>query len=186
MRILEIGPGEHRLGSEWETLDCVAGPEVDHVAIWGSQPLPFGDCAFGLVYSSHTLEHVPWSLTIDALREVWRILEPRGRVELWVPDFAYLVRCYQAGKCGDDWRRLNPTGDPMLWLNGRLFTYGGPGGLADQNWHRAVFDYGSLRNCLLEAGFIGVQGLLGEERGHKHGQISMGVEAFRPPSQTRG
>lgn len=177
MKKLEIGPGPRRLGDDWMTLDCLPRPDgtVDCVATWGDDPLPFRDGEFDLIYSAHCLEHCSWYKTIAALKETARILKAGGRIEIWVPDFQYIVQCYLRGECGDDWRRFNPDGDYMLYCAGRLFTYGGPGGYADPNWHRAIFDERHLANCLKAAGFCNVQRSTGHERGHRHGPISLGM-----------
>ena len=155
-----------------ETLDVVPG--ADHCARWGAEPLPFADASFADVYASHVLEHVPWFQTQDALREVRRILAPGGRFEVWVPDFRHIVACYLAGRCGDTWRRSNPTSNPMLWANGRIFTYG-PG---EENWHRAVFDEAYLTHCLAEAGFSAVEITRERRRGVGHGPIDLGAVAY--------
>lgn len=176
MRKLEIG--SVRTGAvapDFETLDCVPG--ADHLGHWGSEPLPFPDCSFDEVYSSHTLEHVPWFRSVEALRELSRVLKPGGVVELWVPDFRYVVECYLRGRCGDSWRRFNPSGDPRVWANGRIFTYG-PG---EENWHRAVFDGPHLRDCLAAAGFADVTLTKTRTRGFSHGPIDLGARAKKPP-----
>lgn len=182
MRFLEIGPGETRLGPEWETVDCRQRPGVDRVGVWGEhQALNYMDCTFDLVYASHVLEHVPWFQTATALKDVHRILKHSGAFEVWVPNFEYLVQCYLRRRCGDDWRKFNDESDPMLWLNGRLFTYGGPDGLDDPNWHRAVFDERSLQDHLYDAGFKLIERIDGKEnpRGHDHGPINLGMRALK-------
>lgn len=173
LRKLEIGPSEGtRISPTWETLNSLG--TADYKAEWGTDPLPFPDDHFYLVYASHVLEHIPWFKTITALKEVHRILEPMGHIEIWVPNFKYLVSCYLNRIPGDDWRHENPHDDPMLWLNGRLFTYGGPLGLGDPNWHRTVFDQAYLRQCLEEAGFHSITEL-SKPRGHDHGPINLGL-----------
>jgi SAM-dependent methyltransferase len=146
---------------------------------WGDDPLPFVDGAFDLVYASHVLEHVPWFQAAFAASEAFRVLAPGGKLEVWVPDFAYLVDCYRIGICGDDWRKHNEKNDPMTWLNGRLFTYGGPGGLGDPNWHRSAWDWGSLHNLFREAGFADIE-RLAKPRGHDHGPINIGISGRKP------
>lgn len=172
---VEIGPGDGKIDSDWVTVDVVKKPHIDHVAQWGADPLPFENNSVSLVYASHVLEHIPWYRTIDALTEAHRIICLGGRIEIWVPDFDYLVKCYHNETCGDDWRKFNDHSDPMLWLNGRLFTYGGPGGLGDPNWHRAVFNEEYLCACLKRAGFGLVERINGKPRGHDHGPINLGV-----------
>lgn len=179
--MLEIGPGDQPLGNDWYHLDCVQKGFTDWVCRWGEEKLPIEDEAFDLVYSSHCLEHVPWFQTIGALEEVYRILKPRGAFEVWVPDFAYILACYDNRVCGDDWRMHNSENDHMVWINGRVFTYGGPGGLGDPNWHRALFDGPYLHQCLLKAGFAEAKRIddFEKPRGHDHGPINLGMRAYK-------
>ena len=170
MRKLEIG-SQTKLGPDWELMDIVPGPEVDVVADLAKR-LPFEDGAFDLVYMSHVLEHVPWFKTVDVLVEVRRILKVGGMVEIWVPDFGLIVEGYLKGEPQDGWRRRNPDGDPMLWVNGRIFTYG-----PEPNWHRAAFDQAHLCRCLRDAGFLPEVWPLDRPRGTDHGPINLGLGA---------
>lgn len=176
--LVEIGPGTSRISSEWVTVDCENRCDVDYVCQWGQERLPFADSTVDIVYASHVLEHIPWTHTEQAIQDVRRILKVGGLFEIWVPDFRYLVECYLKGICGDDWRVENLNDDPMVWLNGRIFTYGGDKGLADPNWHRAVFDRDSLTKLLINNGFHHV-GLLFKPRGHDHGKINLGVGGYK-------
>ncbi len=165
MRKIEIGPGPYPLEG-FESVDCVGRP--NHWACWGVDRLPFDDNSVDLIYASHVLEHVPWQKTGDALAEAYRVLKPGGSIEVWVPDFEYIVECYKYRTCGDSWRRDNPEGDTMKWINGRLYAYGD---LA--NHHRAAFDAEYLRDCIVKAGFTS-GGRLSKPRGYDHGPIGLG------------
>ena len=175
VRRLEIGPGSHPLPG-FETVDVVGQPTF--LAEWGTDRLtdvvPAGSCVE--IYASHVLEHVVWNRTLCALRDVYALLQPGGSFEVWVPDFEYIVQCYRQRVCGDDWRRDNPDGDPMLWVNGRIFTYG-PG---EENRHRTCFDFEHLSNCLRRTGFVAIRRLDRRRRGTSHGPIDLGVVCRRP------
>ena len=169
---LDIGHGPGRLGAEWVNLSATKLPDTDEVCVWGADPIPFVENTFDIVHSSHCLEHIPWYQTVDALREARRVLKPGGRMEVWVPDFAYIVKCYHEGCCGDRWRRYNKHGDFMRWVNGRLFAYERGN---EQNFHRAVFDRPYLEQCFREAGFTTVTAL-DEPRSKGHPpQLQLGV-----------
>lgn len=172
MQKLEIGPGEHPLGKDWDTLDCKGSPTYLHDL--RLLPLPISSDTYDLVYMSHVLEHIPWFQTINLLREIRRIIKPGGRVEIWVPDLRKLVDAYLNPELvhADGWYKYNPEKDPIKWLNGRLFTYG-PG---EENWHRAVFDSEYLARCLWKAGFAFPK-LLEKPRGYDHGWINLGMWA---------
>jgi len=174
MRALEIGPGLNPVNHQWTIMDMVKNPGVDIIHDIRKRPWPLPDSKYDLIYMSHILEHVPWFDTVATLKEAWRLLAPNGIIEIWVPDFAKIVQAYLDNKCGDTWRKFNPNGDVMTWVNGRIFTYG-PN---DENWHRAVFDAVSLSRQLLEAGFRKTMHLK-KPRGYDHGKINLGVGAVK-------
>jgi ubiquinone/menaquinone biosynthesis C-methylase UbiE len=176
MRSLEIGPGEKPVDKTWDTMDMVKRPNLTYLHDVRSLPLPVADNTYGLVYMSHILEHIPWTQTVEALREIHRILAPGGSVEIWVPDLSKLVKAYNEGNTGGcKWRKLNKENDPVTWLNGRLFTYG-PG---EENWHRAVFDPKYLKRQLRRAGFSEAINRLSKPRGYDHGWINLGMVAYK-------
>lgn len=51
----------------------------------GAESLPFQDSTFQYVTCIETLEHLPAGLRAAALREIWRVLKPGGRLILTVP-----------------------------------------------------------------------------------------------------
>lgn len=168
-RSLEIGPGSNPLGG-FESMDISS--DATYSAEWGVQDIPTPDMYFNEVYASHVLEHVPWHQTIAALKEARRVMYPGSPIEIWVPNFAYICEKYLSGECGDDWRRHNPTGDPVLWAAGRIFTYGPAG-----KWHRAMFDADHLSKCFIQAGFYQPQLIPKRTRGTSHGPIDLGMRA---------
>ena len=173
-KTLEIGPGQWKLEGA-DLLDSEPRDDLTYQATWGEHPLPIPDALYDDVFASHVLEHVPWMHTKAALQEVLRILKPGGKLEVWVPDFKFIVENYRQQKCGDGWRVHNPQANYMKWVNGRIFTRG-PG---LENFHRAVFDEEYLRWCLYDAGFAKSVRLAYKKRGRSHGDLEIGMEAFK-------
>src|SRR5947207_3383634 len=58
-----------------------------------AQALPFADESFDLVVSCETIEHVPD--VKKALREMWRVARPGGKLFLTTPNYANLMGLYE-------------------------------------------------------------------------------------------
>lgn len=186
-RQLEIGPGDKRLDG-FETLNIMAEWNVDYI-IDATRKLPFKENTFQLIYASHILEHVAWYQTERTLREWVRVLEPRGTLEVWVPNGLEICRVFvDYETTGEDrthldgWYRFNPEKDPCKWASGRIFTYGdGTGKSAHPNWHRAVFSPRYLEKLFETVGLTEVRQMeLSEVRGHNHGWINLGFQGTKP------
>lgn len=184
VRFLEIGPGLSRLDG-FETLNIIDGKSVDYIADI-SQKLPFNDNSFDLIYASHVIEHVPWFLQKNLFSELYRVIKPRGSLEIWVPDFGKVLQVAnnyietginQTDK--DGWYRFNEERDVMTWVNGRIFTYGdGTANPMSFNWHRCVFTCDYLTKLFNQAGFVNITQMDNSEvRGVSHGWINLGVKA---------
>jgi ubiquinone/menaquinone biosynthesis C-methylase UbiE len=174
MKCLDIGPGKKAVmkqpGESWKTLQHPRNGrykkgDISHDIT--NIPWPIKSNTYQIVYASHVLEHVPWYQTIDVLQEIYRILVPGGCAEIYVPDLRVIVNCYLTQTMADTWRKHNPEDDYMLWVNGRLFTYG-------DKPHRAAFDEPYLKRCMIKAGFQGVS-KLDKPRVDNHRGINLGV-----------
>jgi SAM-dependent methyltransferase len=185
-RKLEIGPGSARLPG-FETLNIVGSPNVDYVCD-ATRQLPFKDGTFRTIYASHVLEHAPWYLTEEVLKEWVRILSVDGCLEIWVPDGLKIARAFVEAETmdskeyrKDDWWRFNEIRDPCRWVNGRLFSYGdGTGRRGHYNWHLATFSYRYLELLLGRAGLSGIEQLERSlVRGYDHGWINLGIRGWK-------
>lgn len=181
-RMLEIGSGTQPIPG-FETLNIVGGKKVDYV--WdAAMKLPFQDNTFDLIYASHILEHIPWYQTEAVLSEWVRILEPCGRLEIWVPDGLKICKALVDYELNgenyiekDGWYLYNPERDPYKWAAGRLFTYGdGTGGVRSPNWHRSIFTERYLIVLFEKVGLKNIRKLSNTEvRGYDHGWINLGM-----------
>ena len=177
MRKLEIGPRlGKRIDNTWETLDVISDNNPNIIADIAEPLTMICDEVYDIIYASHVIEHVPWFKTIDCLKELYRILKPNGVIEIWVPDFQKLIAAYHDNELikKDGWYKHNPAKDPMVWLNGRIFTYG-PG---EENWHKSVFTSTYLSDCLYAAGFKDISRLV-TPRGPDHGYINLGLSGVK-------
>lgn len=181
-RRLEIGPGFERIEG-FETLNILPAGNVDYLCD-ATQRLPFEDGAFELIYASHILEHVPWYQVESVLVEWVRVLEPGGKLEIWVPNGLKICKAFVDAELNgnnyideDGWYRYNPEKDPCKWASGRVFTYGdGTGHPAHPNWHRGLFSARYLKDVMSSAGLEDVEELDSEQvRGYDHGWINLGA-----------
>lgn len=90
--LLNIGCGR-RFHPEWVNLDLYAAdPSVIVHDI--TQPLPFGEDHFDVVYHSHVLEHMSRHDAQALLHECYRVLKPQGRLRVVLPDLEHSARLY--------------------------------------------------------------------------------------------
>lgn len=185
-RFLEIGPGLNRIPN-FETLNIIDGKNVDYIMDI-SAPMHFRDNSFDLIYASHVIEHVPWFLQKNLFLELYRILKPEGKLEIWVPNFSKIIKIMndfeQYGENNtklDGWYRFNDEKDVCMWANGRIFTYGdGSVNPKSFNWHRCVYSESFLKKLFKDAGFIDISQMHNNEvRGYDHGWISLGIKGVK-------
>ena len=180
---VEIGPGNIPEDTEGCFVDCRERTPHTRAAVWGQDPLPFGDAEVDAIFGSHVIEHVPWFMVDYALSEAFRVLKPGGTIELWSPDFKQIVAAYLAGAIPteDTWRRFNPSGDFMRWVNAKLFAYFDKlDDIGYEQLHKSAHDYESLSRALSDAGFTGVQSAARPVGYSAHGPAEFGITAVRP------
>lgn len=79
--------------SNWINLDYISSSKsVKKVNLL--QRLPFNQGTAELVYSSHFLEHIPYSKVKDFLSEILRILKPGGVIRIVLPDLEEMANNY--------------------------------------------------------------------------------------------
>lgn len=92
------------------------------------------------IYCSNALEHFPLTQTLDVLKEWHRVLKPKGRLFVSVPDFDAAVKLYlKMGLTG--WIQYLVWGDQKTPLN----------------YHYINFTFATLSGLMMEAGFKDVR-----------------------------
>lgn len=100
----------------------------------------FKDNTVDEIYASQILEHFPHVRTVSVLKEWCRVLRPKGRITIGVPDFARAIEIYQ--KYGlIDWLVNQLYGDQVY----------------DLAFHYAPFTFARLANLLDQAGFVNIR-----------------------------
>ena len=88
-RKLHIGGQQRAEG--WEVLNANSAPYVDHVCN-ATDLSRFADGTFSEVYASHVVEHFDYKNELGtALKGIWRIMEPGGKIYISVPDLDVLA-----------------------------------------------------------------------------------------------
>lgn len=135
---LNLGGRTHRIPG-FKTVDLYDGPEVD-VKADCSDLWMFEEKSVSEIYASHILEHWPHLKTGQVLLEWKRVLKPKGKLFVSVPDFEAAVRLYESEGLTDFIRNL-------LWGDQ----------IYDLAFHYAGFTYATLALALMEAGFRDVK-----------------------------
>jgi predicted SAM-dependent methyltransferase len=153
-KYLDIGCGLNT-HENFINLDYFWHPKVD--ICWDPRRgLPFADGSLNGIFSEHCLEHFPLPEALDLLREIRRVLSPKGIARIVVPDGELYLRTYMQHLNGESPSRF-PYQDsdtrqeiwtPMLSVNrvfyqDRVSPYG----------HRTIFDFQLLQCALHQCGF---------------------------------
>lgn len=126
------GAGGPYAPDEYTTVDLHGEPDVRA----DLTDLPFADGSVDAVWCSHVLEHLPINKVPLALAEMFRVLRPRGRAIVRVPDFDYVAKYWL-------------TGPDRAWAEAMVF-----GTQTDEGqFHKAAFTSAVLRADLEAAGF---------------------------------
>jgi len=89
----------------------VPGAEVLDYPEWKApEPIPYGDASVGTVWAHHFFEHLSGHDAILTLREVQRVLRPRGLANIVVPYYSSQMQAqdldHKSVWCEETWRNL--------------------------------------------------------------------------------
>jgi predicted SAM-dependent methyltransferase len=119
----------------FKNVDIKKMPGVDIVA--DISMLPLRDNTVDEIYASHCLEHFSHTMTVDVLKEWYRVLKKAGKLELAVPNFDQAIKVYLTTGMLTDWLRNFLWGDQIY----------------REAYHYTCFTKPTLMECLSEAGF---------------------------------
>lgn len=116
----------------------------------------FPDSTVSLIYSSHSFEYFNRADAANLLNEWRRVLMPRGKLRLAVPDFDSLLKIYQA--TGKIENILGPLYGQMDINDGeKMLTI----------YHKTVYNFSSLKKLLADNGFEKIKRYKWQETIHK-------------------
>mgnify|MGYP003131517773 CR=1 FL=1 len=136
---LHIGCGWRNFGSDWIHID--AG-NYSHTENHDIVSLPYKNNSVDLIYASHVIEYFDRESVLDALLEWGRVLKPKGKLRIAVPNFKAMCELYVDGSV------------ELLEILGPL--YGKMMMGDDIIYHKTVYDFPDLKETLLTCGFNNV------------------------------
>jgi predicted SAM-dependent methyltransferase len=163
-RILELGGGSNRHPSTDVNVDVRQVQGVDFVVNFEEPNWPISNSEFDAVLCIFVLEHISWRNVPNFLKEVHRVVKPKGKVIFVTPNTESQLKYIQENP--DGWGGDNPFVSASKIL------------LGDQDYqenaHRSFFSPVIAVNLLSEAGFENI--LV-----HPYGQLNtdMVVEASK-------
>ena len=142
LKPLKLHVGGQEPHPDWKILDVEPRPEVDYIT--NAQDLSqFESNSVEVIYASHVLEHFYYGLNnelISTLKEWHRVLKPKGKLLISVPDLKILC-----------WLYLNPNLVPIERHELMRIMFGGQTNIYDV--HKVGLDFEVLALYLEEAGF---------------------------------
>lgn len=137
--------GGHQKSTDWEILNVVPGPHVDHLC--DARDLSrFPDNTFTDIYASHVLEHFDYINELEAVLQEWyRVLTPGGVLYISVPDLDVLAHLVTL--------KDQLTVEERFLVMRMIF-----GGHADKyDYHIVGLNQDFLTLVLANAGFVNIQ-----------------------------
>ena len=121
-------------------VDITPGERVDVVHDL-KKPLPWKDETVSIIFASHIIEHF-WYHELDTILKDWcRVLKPKGKLDIWTPNFRMLIKLREAPD-----KVLNSA---MLYMNWRIFNRD----REPYDRHNCVLTQRALSQKLIKVGF---------------------------------
>lgn len=135
---LHIGGTARKEG--WQVLNVVPGAHVDHLGDLRDLSR-FADGSFDVVYASHVMEHLGYRAELGAaVSSIFRILRPKGRFFVSVPDLEILARLF-----------VHPQADRAMRFAVMRMMFGGQ--MDEHDFHKGGIWDEYLAHTLFSTGF---------------------------------
>lgn len=161
---VHLGCGTHRIPG---MINC-DGNVLRRPDLWLDvrRRLPFPDASAAVIYTSHMLEHLFPGDALALLREMRRVLSPRGVARVAVPDIEHALRIAR-GEAQCVWPRS--FADPQAQAVNYLFCDG---------QHKYAYNFALLADFAAQAGFHDVRHVSAEHgvSARRYGELELGNE----------
>lgn len=99
---IDIGGQKHKrtIDGKWKVLDVRDGADYKHNLNSG-KPIPLESDSVDNIYCSHTIEHLDIDHITYVLKDLCRILKPKGKMRIIVPDLDVAIDLYNKKKLMD-------------------------------------------------------------------------------------
>ena len=118
-----------------------------------AKSLPFKENEIEEVYSRFFLEHLGRKDAIVALKEMYRVLKSKGKIEVIVPNLAYFCKVF-----------IEENGQKKEWALNKIYGFEN----YVQDHHYFGYDTETLSILLKEIGFIEINNVLEKEEQYLH------------------
>lgn len=146
---LHLGCGNKKL-EDFINVDIIKLDTTDEV--FDMKDIPYKDNTISCVRSEHSLEHLSFENAKKTLKEIFRVLQPGGTLELYLPD---LEECCKKYLAGNNLRMVNyiPEKD---WYRFTIFGIqkDANGSIAKHQFHLSGYSKQEIKELLEEIGFI--------------------------------
>lgn len=148
---LNLGCWTRNFGEDWIHID---GGHYPHVSSHDIVNLPFENDTVDLIYASHVFEYFDREEGLEVLKKWISKLKKGGTLRIAVPDFKSMTKLYLEKDI------------PLQKFLGPLF---GKMAMDDTAiYHKTVYDFTSLTELLIEAGFVSVKKYDWKNTEHSH------------------
>ena len=146
---LNLGCGNKRIEG-YINADIVNIPEVDEV--FNMKEIPYKDNSISEISTEHSLEHLSFEDSRQAIKEIFRVLEPGGILKLFIPDLEFCCKGYLEG---DNHRRINGFPEKE-WYSKCLYGIQRHenGSDAKHQFHLSGYSMNEIKKELEQQGFI--------------------------------